>query len=211
MKRFEVMEKVIFVSILLFLAIGCGGKGVVRDPVIANPFAGNAELAEKKNAGVVFRRSIGPNSVEISLPESGEDAEFRYDLSELREGLLPDIGSTDHITYKKKADDKETMGPSLPMAEPQSRYEAGYLLGIAKIKELYRKREFELALVQVEGLLQTYPNDARLLAMRGTLAKKLSYDDLAEESWSRALAKDPGNEVIRTALSQLKKKQSGVR
>ena len=75
-----------------------------------------------------------------------------------------------------------------------------YLGGIAKISEMYSARRYELALIEVVNLESEYPNDARLLSMKGSLYLKLGKARLAREAWEKALTINPDNAGVAEAL-----------
>jgi hypothetical protein len=82
---------------------------------------------------------------------------------------------------------------------------ASYLLTLAKVKELYRTRNYEVALVQLVALEHEYPDDERILSMKGSLYDKLGKKRLARESWEAVLAINPYNLQVAEALQRLGK------
>jgi tetratricopeptide (TPR) repeat protein len=78
-----------------------------------------------------------------------------------------------------------------------------YLGGIARVRELYRTRNYELALIDCVDLEREYPNDPKLLSMKGSIYRKLGKPRLARESWEKALALDPDNTTVADALREL--------
>jgi hypothetical protein len=78
-----------------------------------------------------------------------------------------------------------------------------YLLGIEEVSKLYRSGNFELAMVRLVQLEKAYPNDVRLLAMKGTLWLELGREELAREAWERALQIDPDDRSVIEALKRL--------
>ncbi len=78
-----------------------------------------------------------------------------------------------------------------------------YLLGIDEVQKLYGLGNYELAMVRLTNLEKAYPNDERLLSMKGTLWLKLGREDLARETWERVLQVNPDNRAVLEALKQL--------
>src|SRR5262249_44507154 len=72
---------------------------------------------------------------------------------------------------------------------------SSYLLGVAQVRELYDSRNFEIALVHLVELEKEYPNDEKLLAMKGSIYRKLGKVKLAREAWERVLVLNPDNQV----------------
>jgi tetratricopeptide (TPR) repeat protein len=75
-----------------------------------------------------------------------------------------------------------------------------YLGGIAKVSEMYASRRYELALIEVVNLETDYPNDARLLSMKGSLYLKLGKARLAREAWEKSLTINPDDAGVAEAL-----------
>jgi tetratricopeptide (TPR) repeat protein len=91
--------------------------------------------------------------------------------------------------------------PAGPVATPRS----SYLLTLAKVKDLYRSRNYEIALVELVALEREYPNDERIMSMKGSLYEKLGRRQLARESWEAVLAINPYNLQVAEALQRLGK------
>ncbi|HEX8437919.1 hypothetical protein [Archangium sp.] len=75
-----------------------------------------------------------------------------------------------------------------------------YLGGMARVKEMYSSRRYELALIELVNLEKEYPNDARLLAMKGSLYLKLGQSKLARQAWEKALSINPDDLGVAEAL-----------
>jgi predicted Zn-dependent protease len=76
-------------------------------------------------------------------------------------------------------------------------------MGIAKVNQYFRERNFELALVELNNLLAFYPNSPKLLKMKGTLLVKTGNRDLAMRSWQRALDLSPQDAALRRSITHL--------
>lgn len=88
-----------------------------------------------------------------------------------------------------------------PAAAPHS----SYLLTLAKVKDLYKSRNYEIALVELVALEREYPNDERIMSMKGSLYEKLGRRQLARESWEAVLSINPYNLQVAEALQRLGK------
>ncbi len=78
-----------------------------------------------------------------------------------------------------------------------------YLLGIEEVQRLFKSQNYELAMVRLTQLEKAYPNDTRILAMKGSLWLKLGREELARETWERVLQIDPENKAVLEALKRL--------
>ena len=78
-----------------------------------------------------------------------------------------------------------------------------YFLGLENVKKLYQAGRYEMAIVVLKDLEQSYPDDTRIMAMMGTLYLKLGQPDLAREYWEGVLEIDPQDRVVLEALKQL--------
>jgi len=79
-----------------------------------------------------------------------------------------------------------------------------YLGTLAKVREMYASRRYELALVELVDLEPSHPKDARLQAMKGSVYQKLGKPQLARDAWQKALALDPEDLAVAEALRNLK-------
>ena len=82
---------------------------------------------------------------------------------------------------------------------------SSYLLTLAKVKELYRTRHYELALVELVELEKQYPDDEHILSMKGSLHERLGNKNLARDAWQQALTLNPFNLAVLEALQRLGK------
>jgi tetratricopeptide (TPR) repeat protein len=82
---------------------------------------------------------------------------------------------------------------------------ASYLLTLARVKDLYRTRHYELGLVELVDLEKQYPDDEHILSMKGSLYERLGNKNLARESWQEALRLNPFNLAVLEALQRLGK------
>ena len=107
----------------------------------------------------------------------------------------------------KPARSGKTVGkaPGAPGADKPVGQRASYLLTLAKVKDLYRNRHYELALVELVELERQYPNDEHILSMKGSLHERLGNKNLAREAWQQALSLNPFNLAVLEALKRLGK------
>ena len=82
---------------------------------------------------------------------------------------------------------------------------ASYLLTLARVKDLYRTRQYELALVELAELDRQYPDDEHILSMKGSLDERLGNKNLAREAWQQTLRINPYNLAVLEALQRLGK------
>ena len=69
---------------------------------------------------------------------------------------------------------------------------ASYLLTLARVKELYRTRQYELALVELVELDRQYPEDEHILSMKGSLYERLGQ----QEPGARGVAADAAHQPL---------------
>jgi hypothetical protein len=94
---------------------------------------------------------------------------------------------------------------SAPGADKPVGQRASYLLTLAKVKDLYRNRHYELALVELVELEKQYPNDEHILSMKGSLYERLGNKNLARDAWQQVLTLNPFNLTVLEALKRLGK------
>ena len=109
-----------------------------------------------------------------------------------------------------RGDDGEARSPEKrPVRKPGDdkppAAKASYLLTLAKVKELYRTRQYELALVEIGELDRQYPDDEHILSMKGSLYERLGNKNLAREAWQQTLRINPYNLAVLEALQRLGK------
>lgn len=162
---------------------------------------------------------------EVELPESRDGFELRVPLHERRldyrngadQELLADALGTQAAADATKAKDKGQDKKAAPAADARQAQKdaerqlkdgpdwkddrrAGYLSGVAKVKELYLARRYELALIELVDLQDDYPEDAQLYSMKGSLYLKLGRAKLAREAWEKALSINPNDVGVAEAL-----------
>ncbi len=78
-----------------------------------------------------------------------------------------------------------------------------YMLTIEEVQKLYRSGNYELAMVRIADLERAYPNDVKILSMKGTLWMKLGRPELAREAWEQVLQIEPDNRQVMDALKTM--------
>jgi tetratricopeptide (TPR) repeat protein len=106
-------------------------------------------------------------------------------------------------------DGKPAPAPKRPGRKPgddkPTSAKASYLLTLARVKDLYRTRQYELALVELTELDRQYPEDEHILSMKGSLYERLGNKNLAREAWQQTLRINPYNLAVLEALQRLGK------
>ena len=119
---------------------------------------------------------------------------------------LRQAGGRQHAAAR---DDGDTKPPEKRSRKPGDdkppSAKASYLLTLARVKELYRTRQYELALVEIGELDRQYPDDEHILSMKGSLYERLGNKNLAREAWQQTLRINPYNLAVLEALQRLGK------
>jgi hypothetical protein len=84
--------------------------------------------------------------------------------------------------------------------------EPSYSLGLARIMQQYKAKQYEYTLIEINNMLAFYPNSPKLHKMKGTIYSKLRNFPLAEKSWIRALELDPQDRLLKESLLRLQNK-----
>ncbi len=71
-----------------------------------------------------------------------------------------------------------------------------YVTTLQRIKDLYKQREFENALVETNEALRFYPHSAQLLTMKGTLYQRINQLELALASYEHAYDLEPSRKLL---------------
>jgi tetratricopeptide (TPR) repeat protein len=118
----------------------------------------------------------------------------------------------------RRASTREDTGDSKPAPKRAARKpgddkaqgpKASYLLTLARVKDLYRAKQYELALVELTELDRQYPDDEHILAMKGSLYERLGNTKAARDAWNSALRINGNNLSVMDALDRLNKKEKG--
>jgi len=161
-----------------------GGKpGAGTSIDLATATAADREIIADRDANARAEEGIGDDTMERRERE----------LTEKEDGAPSKAG-------------KAAMKPAVaPGADKPVGQRASYLLTLAKVKDLYRNRHYELALVELVELEKQYPNDEHILSMKGSLYERLGNKNLAREAWQQVLTLNPFNLTVLEALKRLGK------
>jgi len=169
--------------------------------------AGKMELrGATSDTKYVVRLAEGGRVWEVELPESAGGYEVRVPLVG---GPLEQMTPADEELLADSTARAATGGlpdPPAPGKVVDARTAAkkkSYLGSLARVNELYTSRKFELALIEVVALEKEYPQDGRILAMKGSLYLKLGKHKLAREAWEKALQVNPNDHALAEALREL--------
>ena len=185
---------------------------------ISYPFADKTRpLGKDPSADRFVIRSVkGSAEYTVEIPHGAED----YDISIPMTALPNDEGK--NKIQNPQLTDRELLStmpsPSRDQERDRSLLEnamgvgaqdgveqgPSYSLGLAKVIQHYKAREYEYALIEVNQLLSFYPNAARLYKMKGTILLKTGDLALTEKAWLRAVELDPNDKAIRKAIERLR-------
>lgn len=153
---------------------------------------------------------------ELSIPLRDQRDDVRADhhpLTRADQELLDHLRRTDpdferegiYVDDEHLLDDEDR-----PAADPDAPSEAdpaptrpSYLRGIDEVQRLYEAGHYEQAMIQLSDLESAYPNDERIMSMKGTLWLELGREDLARDNWEQVLQINPDNEPVQQALRRL--------
>jgi tetratricopeptide (TPR) repeat protein len=188
-------------------------------PSISNPFSERNAAADNTHV----RSRVGDQVTELELPRS-EGIIESYSLPS-QMNTLDTVGSSDEesaakqsptlsdyeilakgrqVNHEAESDrreiERELGVRTLESEVPNQR--RSILTQIDSIKQLYKNRRFENALVKVDSLIVEIPTLPILYQMRGTLLERLGYADLAIQSWRQALKLEPTNQRLKRLIER---------
>lgn len=194
------------VGVMVAGLVACGGSPrtiKIPDSVVQNPKSADA----KRDGAIqpyVIKMSDGQRTWQIEIPAAQTTGAFQ--------AVVPlDLGEASAAGAASKPDNqadreiKRGRAPDAASAKPEGSPETSqsYLSTLAKVNALFRKKQYELALIEIVKLEQSYPDDERVLEMKGTLYWRLKKPKLAREAWERVLAINPDNTIVAQALENL--------
>lgn len=149
----------------------------------------------------------GADDYDISIPMTAlpvDDSKIKVQNPQLTDReLLSTMPGPSQDQERDRSLLENAMGVATPDGPEQG---PSYSLGLAKVMELYKKRDYEYALIEVNQLLAYYPNAARLYKMKGTIFTKTGDLQLAEKAWLRAAELDPADRAIQKGIERLRKR-----
>lgn len=198
----------------------------LNEGTIAYPFVGEARQLGRngKKDKFVIRSAVGAAEYAVEIPDAGNGYDIQVPLAELNPPATSEaiaIGARGAKAPNPVATDKELVNslPSLAKASPAEVatldaalgvgsadgpiQSPSYTMGIAKVNQYYRERNFELALMELNNAISFYPNSPKLLKMKGTLLLKTGNQELALKAWQRASDLDPADRNLDRALKRL--------
>lgn len=191
---------------------------------ISYPFTEKTEKIGKDPARdrFVIRSVRGDSEYIVEIPDGGDD----YDIAVPMQGLgggaggaaskkdpkNPQITDRELLSAMPKPDyeqerERAMLEDALGLGSSESQEQGpSYSLGLAKVVEYFKSRQYEYALIEVNQLLAYYPNAARLYKMKGTILLKTGELSLAEKAWVRAAELDPKDRGIVRGIERIRRR-----
>lgn len=204
------MKPVVAASLLFVLGCSSSTRTIkIPESVVQRP--GNEGQGRTTPQPYVVKMSDGQRTWQIEVPGSDQPGGFEtvIPLDQDPNGPLGQVSQSapslpqteaDREIIEAKKQKGEPIAQPPPGAQPKT---ASYLATIARARELYKRRQYELALMDIVELDRMYPDDERVLEMKGTLYLKLNRPSDAKKAWERVLALNPNNQGVARALEQL--------
>ena len=191
------------------------------------PFAGSQRnlggANRKRDDKLVVRTSVGNTEYQLEVPSAADDMDIEIPIMPLggsqatgtltgdRPGGLGNPSSADReLTGALPQIDSKFPGETGVLDKafgtgPDGGYRQSpsYVLGIAKVNQHYKRREYEYAMVELNNLLAFYPNSPKLHKMKGTVLVRMGSLELAERAWVRAQQLEPDDASLNNGLRQL--------
>ena len=161
---------------------GKSGRGLAVDT--ATMTAADREILQDREAAARAESGEAEPGKEDAPASGVQRAAVRGEDGEAKPARRP---------ARKPGDDKPPSG------------KASYLLTLARVKDLYRSKQYEIALVELGELDRQYPDDEHILSMKGSLYERLGNKNLAREAWQQTLRINPYNLAVLEALQRLGK------
>jgi predicted RNA polymerase sigma factor len=194
--------------LVAFMLVGCSSpKRTIRIPesVVPNPKNKGSEKVASDRPYVI-KMSDGKRTIQLEIPADKTKRAYStaipLNIDELESAPSREMTQTeaDREINDAKAAAGEKIPETAPGEEPKAR---SYLATLARVGDLYKRRQYEIALIELTALDREYPDDERILSMKGTLYWKLKRPKQAREAWERVLALNPENAQVAQALEQL--------
>lgn len=201
------MKMIYAMLVALALASACSSpKRTIRIPesVVPNPKNKGEKAAVERP--YVIKMSDGKRTIQLEIPGDKTKRAYSTAIPLNLDGVDSQAASdmTQTEADREINDAKSAAGEKTPTTAPGEEPKARSYLGtLAKIGELYKRRQYEIALIELTALDREYPDDERILSMKGTLYWKLKRPKQAREAWERVLALNPENAQVAQALEQL--------
>ncbi len=176
------------------------GKGTVESPRVLEP------AAPTHPGTYTVRLAESGRLWEVDLPESSGGYQVRVPLAGNGAGGIPEMATeADRQLHEGgAADGGAEITADGKRVDPRTGFsQKSYLGSLARVNELYRAKRFELALVELVRLEQQFPEDGRILAMKGSLLVRLRKIPQAREAYERALTINPEDIGVAEALREI--------
>ena len=142
------------------------------------------------------------SSGEVSLPLEGYTAD-QSNITERRKTHRARRTDQEVAGNSRKSMDERhgaaigTLDQNLELEPVETENNApSFSLSVKNIKDLYKKRKLEEALIETNELIRFYPESAQLYTMKGTLHQKMAQLDLALKSFQRAYEIEPSRKLL---------------
>jgi hypothetical protein len=171
--------------------------------IIRSISAGHEYVLEVPGGGEDYDIEIpldtaGPNNGKSGFRGGRNSNPVKTDQEQLRG--MPAVASVDpkdsalvDKAFGVAAEEATTQGPS-------------YTLGLANINQLYKDKNYEYALIELNNLLISYPQSAQLYKMKGSLYLKTGNLALAQTAWEKALELSPSDRQLQASLKNLRQR-----
>ncbi len=201
-------------------------KSRLAEGSISYPFVAETKRLGNngKRSPFVIRSAVGETEYSVEIPENGGRYDIAIPLAEISGKPAPNgafalgrnskpinAATTDKELVaalpdvaKQKPDETSMLDGAFGVGTPEGPVQSpSYTIGIAKVNQLFKEKNFELALIELNNLLAFYPNSPKLLKMKGTLLVKTGNRELAMRSWQRAYDLTPGDLALKRSIDRL--------
>lgn len=196
-------------------------QGTIAYPFVDETPSLGRESPEEK---FVIKSAVGGAEYVVQIPGGARDFDVQVPLADLG-AATSQVGQSVASAGPNPVQTDQEMTAALPQLKRErpidtalldSAFGTGdaegpaqapsYTLGIARINENYKKRNYEIALIEINNLLAFYPNSPQLHKMKGTVLLKMRNLPLAELAWIKALELAPRDKTLQRALERLQKR-----
>ena len=212
------------------IALSLLGSCATDDPydelvrgTIAYPFLNtNPPLGKERRCShepFIIRTISGPTEYVVEIPGAAADYDVEVPIANIsnryeqkvkvRNAQVTDRELVSVMPKLSKATQKERalMDKAFGVGEKGGPRQApSFTMGISKIKKLYKKGNYEYALVEINNLIAFYPTSTKLYKMKGTVLIKMRNFELALRAWTRAGELSPRDPVIKKGVIRLKRR-----